>query len=955
MGSNSWNNGTGQLAWWEHIVNFATLGLYGAISGIHASIAFQQEEDLSVSNDFSTVEQIPTISGAKNRSQYGKPYPFILGRTLYTPSMLGSQKTPYFYTIGGVDGEEQYFNGLYLLGYNDLTVKDIKMGNTLISSNSLNEYNQILSNNNIEYNKRNGNCFQIEIQNRNECSLIPQKVFQESINVELPCSSDENSNIISVPITRFSSPYPQKVEVEFAFNGGLYLQDNDGKKERSVAIAVEYSIDGGNNWLPFGKIGADQTNITYDSTGATRTNINGISQTTGEGHVGASIITRNKLKQMRFVASKTFNKSEVISNGKCKLTNNVIEIRITRTSPILNSSDSRAVDTVYLTAIRTWCFNFDKSKSSSSLVAESPMIEKDRKRTTRMAIKVKSDENIKGQIDSINAILTSKARYCTVTVEGGEKKYTWSDRNDLVETNNPASLALLALQSTMRGGYYDNDYNWVKGKYEYDDSRLDLTSFGKCWEMCDEKDFYKDVPELQRFSCNGALTSKKKTNELIENILATCRSSMVLKGRKYGIISDVAKDEPVFVLNNQNVISAENKKVFNEDNDGYAVKFVNEDNNFSEDDVVVLANYSDHTIYDPDLNLTSAEMLFVTNYYQLWANIRYKMACERLRKETWVRTVGTEGNLIELGDLVELQDDTILVGIGDGAEIKNIVTSGNYITKIVTDGSFSKPDSTKTYGLKILMTDGLHNPKVRTVKVSDVIANGNNETTFVLKDKISLDETILPSVYDIVSFGEYSKITIQGICAGKKADKNGTFTLTFTPYDSHIYTVDVKAKGEFPSFNSKVTLTDTVTVTDPVATELNKLSESFANSVVNLQDQIDNIEFEANTGDYRLYTDYASFYTKPDNSFEPSEIRFSKMKTVSGEKLPTNYGKVLLSIDGKEEKEIDIIKDTEDVYSENKNYMARYEPFAIKIAKEDDEDVILSVGGVAIIGYARSE
>ena len=234
MGSNSWNNGTGAFAWWEYIVDFATLGLYGLASGIHASLAFQKQDDTSISNDDNRLEQIPSINGAKNRSQYGKVYPFIMGRTLYTPSMIGSQKTPYYYSIGGEDGQDQYFHGLYLLGYNDISVKDIKMGNTLISSNSLNQYNQKFTIDNIDYKENNGkeitSPFEIEIQNREECSLIPQKVFQETMNIELGCSRIDNENT-AVPVTRFSSPYPQKVEVEFSFPSGLYEQGSDGQKE----------------------------------------------------------------------------------------------------------------------------------------------------------------------------------------------------------------------------------------------------------------------------------------------------------------------------------------------------------------------------------------------------------------------------------------------------------------------------------------------------------------------------------------------------------------------------------------------------------------------------------------------------------------------------------------------------------------------------------------------------
>ncbi|MDR1443654.1 MAG: hypothetical protein LBI94_02130, partial [Treponema sp.] len=64
------------------------------------------------------------------------------------------------------------------------------------------------------------------------------------------------------------------------------------------------------------------------------------------------------------------------------------------------------------------------------------------------------------------------------------------------------------------------------------------------------------------------------------------------------------------------------------------------------------------------------ELPFVTSYEQVVKNGWYQLACKRLRPEIWTRKVSVEGYLVGIGNRVEVQDDTILVGIGEGAVIK---------------------------------------------------------------------------------------------------------------------------------------------------------------------------------------------------------------------------------------------------------------------------------------------
>lgn len=733
----------------------------------------------SVSNDTKgKTQEIPSISGAKNTCQFGKPYPFVLGKHLYTPMyIMGNNQKNGYTTIGGVDGEEQWFTSLYLLSCNDIIARDFSLGSILLASNSEEKTSGEIEVDSVVY-PTSLYGTRIELQDKKEVSFCNQKVIQEDLGIELLNTVDDEGVTDLLKSTRFSASYPQRVEVEFGL-AGLVAFDNSGNAQNaSVKVAVEYSTDGGATWKPFGKIGADQTGIEYNAEGEEVTYRNGASTKT-ETFKGVSTITRAKNKQMRFIAEKTFSYDDFFdADGKSKFKNNVIEIRITRINA--KSDDSQTLDVVTLNSIRTWCFNKEKSLANgTALIAESPICEKDRERTTRVGLRIKANSYLKGQINSFNAIVSSKARVWDA------ESQEWSDT--LHETNNPASLGLLALQAEMRGNY------------RYSDDKLDLDSFGAFYEWCDERGYYSSNPTIPRFTCNGVLTSQKKTDEVLDAILSCGRGIRIRNGKKYGVLIDKPRTTTVHILNNQNVISASNKKNFDVLPDRLSVKFINEENNYIEDEGYVYMDESQRES-DDDLNTESLSLIWQTNWEQVYSNARYNLACRKLRPETWIREVTTDGNLIEIGNLVEVQDDTIMVGIGDGAEIIDVVTESGYITSIVVDGNFIV-NPTDRIGVKIQQADGIHEPTV--IKKEVEVENNGRYSTLIFKEPISMNEEILPSDGDIVSVGLFDRITTKALCFGKKDNGEGKFTLSLIPYDERIYTSD--RDYPIPEFDSLIT------------------------------------------------------------------------------------------------------------------------------------------------------
>jgi hypothetical protein len=713
------------------------------------------------------LDKIPQLQGAKNQSNYGKPVPLVLGRHLFTPMYIGNPYT----TIDGEDGENQYFHALYLLGYSRLKVTDIRLGamNSLASNrigdNAAKMEGMLDFNGYQEYASANP---QLELrQGASEVSLYPQAVVEERLSIEL--SYPEGEGVTPLRVIRFTAKNPMKVQIEFTLNSGLIGYNDKGeKRDASVSVSLAWRRATPNNtdpWKPFGKIGAKQKDIAYSEQ---------VKESAGESiSESVSTITRQKTKTMRFVAERPFDYSEVKDAS-----DRTIELRIQRTNQV---NDPKTIDKIYLTAIRTWLFDNEATAANpaNNMVAQVPMIAKLRNKTARLGFKIKATESMQGTIDSLNCIVES----CCRTWDGTK----WSDpdwdtdsqtwkRNAEIPGNNPAALALKLLQSP------------GLGRKVYPDKMLDLDSFGEFYEWCKDREY----------TCNGVLTTEKRLDDALAVILSTGRAMRILNGDRYGLLIDKPREYPVMILNSQNVLEASNQKNFEDLPDGYCIKFVNEADGYQETEVYVMAGGSNTP--KADSVIENIEIPFVTNYDQVVKIGWYLLACRHLRPEVWNRKLSIDGYLIAIGDRVEVQDDTIVVGIGEGATIKKLIFENNAITEIQTDGVFDVVDTTKQYGIKIMQFDGEHPGKVRTIAVDNITEPGIY-SNFHVSIPLNTNSPI-PDEGDIVAFGIFDRITTPALCMGKKDNGDGTFDVVLVPYQDGIYTSD---SGIIPPYLANIT------------------------------------------------------------------------------------------------------------------------------------------------------
>lgn len=718
----------------------------------------------SQSQNTKTQETLPSINGGKNVPAIGHAIPIIVGKTLFAPFTLA---TGYSSISDTDDGSDEYYNQLYLIGYSGITVRDVYLGKNFLLSKEDTPFEEGV----ITVNPKLKKDYDISLELRqsdNEVSLYPQKIVQTDLNTELTCFKDKDGNAERLEANGFSAKYPMKVAVRCQLESLIgYSKDDGSPVDNSVSVGVSMSLDGGKTWQPFG------ANFKGGVAGANET-LNGYP-------CSVTTFTRKKTKTMRFEAVKTFD-----FNTAKNITHNKVFIKIMRKEAKDLTNDGTKQDTVVATKITTWCY--DPKLSVNDFVVRTPLLHEYNARTARIGLRIKATSDIQGQLDELNLIATSKCRIWNGTSWTSEK----------YETTNPSAVALHLLTSeTIRTRKYA--YNIINGT-EIINNKVDEESFGRFYEWCNENFNFgtdKESDILQRFSCDGAVVNQQKTIDLTKQILSLGRGFLVLNGSKYSVMIDKPRENPVMILNNQNILDFSSQKNFENLPDGYSVEYIDAIQKYIQNSFIAVPDGV--STDDPKIKLEGKSYPYTTNVKRAYCRAMYELANQKLRPETWTITTSVDGKLIEVGSLIEVQSDTITVGVGDGAEVQSVISDNNYITGITVDTPFYVTDETKDYGVRITVANGVGNPAIIKRKLRNIKKGYNTELSF---NESILSSELIPTKGDIVSFGLYEKETTDALCLGKKDNGDGTFVLTCVPYDERIYEAD---SGLIPTFNDDIT------------------------------------------------------------------------------------------------------------------------------------------------------
>lgn len=248
---------------WVKLAGYALIGVGAGLTlwaGLSTAYTNSKKKDEDNTRDTAlSTEQNLTLSGGSNQDIVGQRFPFVMGRHLVNPLIVGS---PYNVTktknLRGEDGGS-YWKCLYLAGYSPLRITNIKIGSVWAAYNSTPDdglaardtvMHGILQGYTDDDNgdilkKWKNNDLKIEILQRGDLAsseterygeLYPEVCRQTEIEANLLNIKDKEieglANLIykgtSVPngfksnSVKFSGSCPKRIEVELNFPNGLY-------------------------------------------------------------------------------------------------------------------------------------------------------------------------------------------------------------------------------------------------------------------------------------------------------------------------------------------------------------------------------------------------------------------------------------------------------------------------------------------------------------------------------------------------------------------------------------------------------------------------------------------------------------------------------------------------------------------------------------------------------------
>lgn len=669
-----------------------------------------------------TSGKLPFVKGARNQAATGRSFPYAIGESLMTPYRL----CPPHYTIAGERGDEQYYNVVLEVAYNNILIKKIKIGETIIkdfSGVSAPQNGQYTFDAGVYYDARN----LIEIRQTGAFTdpEFNKKVVLTELSEEIPhdhAGDDpiENERIEKewkAGVVQELASHAQAVELIALFDG--LQQYDDGWKSQTITLKPQWA------------------NVSNPSESDWHDFTNGFNQNGSYNNT----FTYNTKKQMRYVARQDFTAAQAFNKN--------MKVRVIRTTPKANSS---AKDSVYLLAVQTHCYDAKKS-SSSQLVAADVLEPNERDKCCRIGVRIAANVNTEGLLDAISVIESGCARTWNGTAWSNTKK----------PTRNLAAWVLEIMTSPHHK------------PSKYDDAELDLASFGAWYTYCQQ----------QGFNADGVIVKSAKKKTVIETLCKNGNAALVYNSitGKIEVAIDNGRDYSIALLNSENIISISKTKEFKRKTTGKKVTYINAAADYDADSVTFMR---DGGTYDPATDtLTERALEYVTDYAHAFKIIWREMAEEIAQPNIYTVKAGLESAYYPLFSRVELQHKSLKVGIANGI-IKALVWRNSYLREIHLDGAVTFP-ATGACGVIInCVSDsgrGLLALKVSGTGKTNIL---HVETT--LRNNAALIPTAGNNISfgKLDSNGEFTTVTSTTKITNAEETDNG-YTLTLVDYNSAIY------------------------------------------------------------------------------------------------------------------------------------------------------------------------
>lgn len=672
------------------------------------------------------ITQLPFLKGANNRSALGYNIPYIMGSVYDVPYKLVAG----YYTISGENGANQFWNVLLVAGFNNALIQDVSIGTKVIKkpNGTIEIPGQVEEFSYLEDSGENPYYFENDCPFYDPADKLDVKyeneVVIDGLNEKVSCTSFSDELDYNNAVVKQAATNTYKFDVCILFNG--LRRYDDGWKSKNVSVKVEWSNDG-STWNDAGNI------VTGDI---------------------------NSRKQVRFSKTVTLTAAQCVGKD--------IQIRLTRITAL---EESNSQETCYLCYLNCWQYDAAKS-TDNNIVTCAPLEQPWRGRTTRLALRIISNESTKDNLDQININAYGKARI-------------WNNDAWTVNrypTRNPASWVLEVMTTD------------VHPHSRYNDDEIDLEALGAVYTYCEQNGFY----------CDGILTDDSKKADILNSILSECNTTMYRDDAtgKWTFAIERAQSTPVALLNEQCIKSVTVTKTF--ERKPYAVKttFTNRES-WAVDTFYQTVNgkVDSSAVYGEHKIIVENAPKYITTFEHAYKYTHRILAKQQLQPREITVQVGRDGDYYPLYSKIMLQMKQLKIGLSNGI-IHSITVENGFLKQIVTSDLCDFTDTNARYGMIVqAQTDTAKEHLYIEVEPADP----TKRMTRNVKLSIPLAINVIPEYGNIYSFGylnesgEFSRVTNEMMIYNRKQNSDG-WELLLKDYNSAIFQF-----GDIPEYQTNLT------------------------------------------------------------------------------------------------------------------------------------------------------
>jgi predicted phage tail protein len=434
-------------------------------------------------------------------------------------------------------------------------------------------------------------------------------------------------------------------------------------------------------------------------------------------------------------------------------TEGTYEVRITRTSPV--STDTRTQNTCAFTLL-------ESRIAGNVLNLSAPH--------TMLEMRVKANDKLNGVVDDLSVITTSVLNIYdasgAVVSRSPSRNPAWIALDILTGPSNPRPIRL-------------DQIDWPAWK-----ALADICDEPRTWTINDK------TVTTARFICDVVIDYSTTVKQLLEGVLSTCRSSLVigLNGR-YSVMFDGERVIPRQLITPSNSWDFSASRQFPANVHALRVTFIDEASDYKKQELMVYRDGFDESNTE---NVEDLGTFGVTTFNHAWAFARYQMAAAINRAEMFTVSMDVENLACQRGDLVHVAHDVPLVG---GVPCRVITVNGNTIE--VTE-EFSTPSTSYT------------------VRLADGTIRQGNITAIVDENTYTLDNANGIAPDDLIVLGESQRVVKEYIVASINPSSDLTASLTLLPYIKDVYNADI---GKLPEWNPEIS-NDLINSTNLIVTSI---------------------------------------------------------------------------------------------------------------------------------------